>query len=94
MPTVLWVMPFHGTLLVSEPLRTSLVRSIEQSMVSKRDKKEKYKPETDQRAEQSGKCLSKANIDPTTESHATDPTIAEKVWMLSEKLVGQEFRYD
>ena len=40
------------------------------------------------------KVPAKANIDPTTEPYATDPEIAERVWPLSEKLVGQKFRYD
>ncbi|ORY14627.1 hypothetical protein BCR34DRAFT_598971 [Clohesyomyces aquaticus] len=44
-------------------------------------------------AEQSGSCLAKGNIDPTTEAHATDPVIAEKLWLLSEELVGQKFHY-
>ncbi|KAF2178298.1 hypothetical protein K469DRAFT_675971 [Zopfia rhizophila CBS 207.26] len=43
---------------------------------------------------QSGNRLASYNIHSTTESYALDPEIAEKLWVLSEKLVGQEFRYD
>ncbi|KAF2734257.1 NAD(P)-binding protein, partial [Polyplosphaeria fusca] len=40
-----------------------------------------------------GKCLVKANVDLTVEPYATDPDTAEKLWLLSEKLVEQDFRY-
>ncbi|KAF2247843.1 NAD(P)-binding protein [Trematosphaeria pertusa] len=44
--------------------------------------------------DKSGKCFAKNNVDPTTASHALDSNTADKLWALSEKLVGQEFRYD
>ncbi|KAI9730263.1 MAG: hypothetical protein M1834_006027 [Cirrosporium novae-zelandiae] len=45
-------------------------------------------------ADQSGKCIAACAIDDTAAPHALDKDNAEKLWSLSEKIVGQEFRYD
>lgn len=44
--------------------------------------------------DKSGACIADSAIDPTAAPHALDPENAKKLWILSERLVGQEFNYD
>ncbi|KAF2642556.1 NAD(P)-binding protein [Massarina eburnea CBS 473.64] len=43
--------------------------------------------------EHNGKAFVKNNVDTTVAPYSLDPEGAEKLWVLSEKLVGQEFAY-
>ena len=45
-------------------------------------------------AEASGSYISASQLDDTVAAYAVDPKNAEKLWTLSEQLVGQEFTYD
>ncbi|KAJ3540961.1 hypothetical protein NM208_g4823 [Fusarium decemcellulare] len=43
--------------------------------------------------DRSGAVICAADIDDSTPDHAKNPDLAEKLWKLSEKLVGQQFTY-
>lgn len=44
--------------------------------------------------EHNGKYFAMNSVDSTAAPFAQDPEAAEKLWLLSEKLVGEQFRYD
>ncbi|KAF2690171.1 NAD(P)-binding protein [Lentithecium fluviatile CBS 122367] len=44
--------------------------------------------------EHNGKYFARNSVDSTVAAHAQSPESAEKLWLLSEELVGQQFRYD
>ncbi len=45
------------------------------------------------RKDSNGKCITYAAVDDSTMDYALDLVEAEKLWKLSEKLVGQDFSY-
>jgi hypothetical protein len=44
-------------------------------------------------ADHNGACITDCAVDLSVAPHVLDKEGAEKLWVLSEKLVGQEFRY-
>ncbi len=47
----------------------------------------------DRSIDHNGSCITGCVVDETVAPHAVDEGNAEKLWALSEKLVGEEFRY-